>query len=321
MGRRSSKVVVAAGAVVWRPRKRSVEVLLIHRPRYDDWSWPKGKLDPGESLPACAVREVAEETGVQVVLGRPLPAVSYRLTSGATKVSHYWAATVAPEGAAAVRARTRVKPAKNEVDEVRWVSAEKAMRMLSRRSDRAPLSALLDYLDEGRLDTWAVQLARHGRARSRSAWAKGEDTRPLTSAGRRQALGLVPLLSAFGAEEVVTSPWARCRDTVAPYAEAAGLDLVLAPQLTEDGAEADPRSARALVLETLRTRSPGAALCLHRPTLPLVLDAVSARSVHRVRDLLPETDPWLAKGELLVLHLATPGKRKARVVAAELHRT
>src|SRR5690606_29863102 len=135
------------------------------------------------------------------------------------------------------------------------------------------------------------------------------------------ALGLVPLLSAFGAEEVVTSPWARCRDTVAPYAEAAGLDLVLAPQLTEDGAEADPRSARALVLETLRTRSPGAALCLHRPTLPLVLDAVSARSVHRVRDVLPETDPWLAKGELLVLHLATPGKRKARVVAAALHRT
>lgn len=317
----SRKVVVAAGAVVWRIRKRTVEVLLIHRPRYDDWSWPKGKLDPGESLPAAAVREVAEETGVQVVLGRPLPSVTYELSKGCTKISHYWAATVPADDAPALAARRKVKPAKNEVDDVRWVPAQKALKMLTRKSDRAPLGALLDYLDEGRLDTWAVQLARHGQARPRKTWKGGEETRPLTAVGKRQAEALVPLLSAFGAEEIVTSPWARCRDTVTPYSRATGLATVAAPQLTEADAKDDPRGARALVAEFLRVRREGTVLCLHRPTLPLILDTVSNRSAYRVRDVLPEQDPWLQPGQLLVLHLASPGKTKARVVAAELHRT
>lgn len=313
------RTVQAAGALVWRRRKRTVEVLLIHRPRYDDWSWPKGKLERGESLPACAVREVAEETGLQVVLGRPLPPVTYTLANGATKVCHYWAATEVGEDSAALVSRPTPKISKNEVDEIRWVEAERAMRMLTRKSDRAPLGALLDFLDESRLETWAVQLARHGQARVRATWRGGEDTRPLTAVGAREAIALVPMLSAFGAEEVLTSPWARCRDTVQPYANASGLDLVGAPQLTEDGAKADPKGAKALVTELLRVRRPGAVLCLHRPTLPIVLDAVSKRSAYRVRELLPESDPWLRTGQLLVLHLATPGKHKARVVAAELH--
>lgn len=313
------RTVLAAGALVWRRRKRTVEVLLIHRPRYDDWSWPKGKLERGESLPACAVREVAEETGLQVVLGRPLPSVTYTLANGATKVCQYWAATEVAEDSAALVSRPTPKVSKHEVDEIRWVEAERAMRMLTRKSDRAPLGALLDFLDEGRLETWAVQLARHGQARVRATWRGGEDTRPLTAVGAREAIALVPMLSAFGAEEVLTSPWARCRDTVQPYASASGLDLVSAPQLTEDGAKADPKGAKALVGELLRVRRPGAVLCLHRPTLPIVLDAVSKRSVYRVRELLPESDPWLSTGQLLVLHLATPGKHKARVVAAEIH--
>lgn len=322
MANNSRRVVLAAGAVVWRMRGRTLEVLLIHRPRYDDWSWPKGKLDEGESLPACAVREVAEETGLRVVLGRPLPSVTYPVSNGdATKTTHYWAARVAPEDAAAIQARPRPKVSKHEVDEVRWVPAKKARKLLTRPSDGAPLSALLDYADERRLDTWAVLLVRHGAARSRDTWKRGEATRPLTAAGERQAKALVPLLSAFGAEEVVTSPWARCRNTVAPYAKASGAELVEAPQLTEAGAKDDPRGARELVREMLRVRRPGAALCLHRPTLPLVLDAVGKRSAYRVRDVLPDSDPYLRPGEALVLHLASPGKHKARVVAAELHRT
>lgn len=305
---------------MWRVRKRTVEVLLIHRPRYDDWSWPKGKLDPGETLPACAVREVAEETGIQVVLGRPLPQVCYKLNSGATKVCHYWAATVAEPDSAAVLARPLTKVTKHEVDDKRWVDARAALTMLTNKSDREPLAALLDFLDEKRLDTWAVQLVRHGQARSRSSWGNGEETRPLTATGTRQAAALVPVLAAFGAEEIITSPWARCRNTVAPYAAASDTELIGAPQLTEASAAQDPTGARSLVAELLRVRRPGAALCLHRPTLPLVLGAVGRRSLYRVQAVLPETDPYLRTGELLVLHLATPGKHKARIVAAELHR-
>lgn len=82
----------AAGALVWRERGRKLQVLLVHRPRYNDWSWPKGKPESGEPLVATAVREVSEETGKRIVLGQPLGCVRYRV-GGRPKETHYWAAT------------------------------------------------------------------------------------------------------------------------------------------------------------------------------------------------------------------------------------
>lgn len=78
----TGKLVHAAGAVLWRHRRNAVEVALIHRPRYDDWSLPKGKVDPGETEPVTAVREILEETGQHAHLGRRLGAVSYPVTQG-----------------------------------------------------------------------------------------------------------------------------------------------------------------------------------------------------------------------------------------------
>ena len=86
--------VLAAGALTWRERSDGLQVLLVHRPRYDDWSIPKGKLDKGETFPAAAVREVAEETGYRVRLHRPLPAAVYLLPDGRTKIVQFWTATV-----------------------------------------------------------------------------------------------------------------------------------------------------------------------------------------------------------------------------------
>src|SRR3954470_1380615 len=82
-----AKDVLAAGAVVFRPGKR---VLLVHRPRYDDWSFPKGKLDPGEHVTSAAVREVAEETGLRVRLGPPLPGQRYPAAGGRVKGVSDW---------------------------------------------------------------------------------------------------------------------------------------------------------------------------------------------------------------------------------------
>lgn len=115
----------AAGGVVWRPASDGVEVLLIHRPRYDDWSLPKGKNDPGESDEDCARREVAEETGLQCELGHHLADVRYLDGRGRPKVARYWA--MRPLAG-------RFHPT-DEVDRVQWLGLERARARLSYTRD------------------------------------------------------------------------------------------------------------------------------------------------------------------------------------------
>lgn len=322
---KSRREVLAAGAVVWRVVGRRLEVLLIHRPRYDDWSWPKGKLDSkDEPLPLCAVREVQEETGVPVLLGAKLPTVRYKLPGGAKKVCHYWAATpVEPDGpaAGALRARGKIKKcSKHEVDEARWVEARKAAKMLTRADDTEPLGVLMDMFEEDMLRTWTLLVVRHGRAKKRSAWTEGEDTRPLTPAGQRQSNGLVPILAAFGVQEVISSPWERCAATVRPFAEASDNHVVLAPEITESAAKKRPAGVRALVDDLLGRKREVTAVCTHRPVLPFVLEAISKRSPHRVLKRLPKENPYLRTAEVLVLHMARRQHRRARVVSVETYR-
>ena len=310
----------AAGALVWRLRRRRLEVCLIHRPRYRDWSWPKGKLDPGESSATAAMREVAEETGLAVVLGVPLPSLHYRTPDGATKHVRYWAARPAePSDAAAVAARRPVSPVDPaEIDEVRWVTAAEAHQLLTRQEDRGPLRALEALWEAGRLATRAVVVVRHGRARSRASWKKGEATRPLTDTGHSQARALVTMLAAFGVTQVVTSPWARCVDTVTPYAKAAGVDVEPAPPLTEAAAVESPKGAAKAVRRLLRSGS-AVAVATHRPVLPTVFAEITEASRCWMAGAIPTRDPYLRTGETLVVHVTGKGAA-TRVVAAETHR-
>lgn len=312
--------VHAAGALVWRLRKRRLEVCLIHRPRYRDWSWPKGKLDPGESSATAAAREVAEETGLAVVLGVPLPSLHYRTPEGATKHVRYWSARLAgPDDAAALAARPPVAPVDpEEIDEVRWVPTAEAHQLLSRKEDRGPLRALEALWEAGRLRTRAVVVVRHGRARSRSAWKKGEASRPLTDTGRGQAKALAPMLAAFGVTQVATSPWARCLDTVAPYAKAAGVEIETVPALTEAAAADSPKAAAKAVRRLLRSGT-GVAVATHRPVLPTLFAEVTEASRCWMAGVIPTRDPFLRTGETLVVHVTGSGAA-TRVVAAETHR-
>lgn len=308
-------VIESAGALVWREREGRLQVLLIHRPRYDDWSWPKGKLDPGETLPTTAAREVAEETGRPVTLGLPLPGLQYLTPDGAVKRVHYWAATTgAPPPALAARAPVPpVDPA--EIDAKKWMDVEQAAAALTRAADRIPLAALVAEHEKGRLATTALVIARHGKAQSRSSWHGTEIDRPLTPTGHAQSAALVPVLAAFGVGTVVTSRWRRCSETMAPYARAAWLDTESNENLTESDHERSPGRVAAVVRSLLEYAEP-TVLCTHRPVLPTVLDVLGQHSRRSVASALPTKDPFLDPGEALVTHVSQTAKGP-RVVGVE----
>ena len=174
---RPQRLVRSAGALVWRftdPARVAVpgepidpsdiEVLMVHRPRYHDWSWPKGKTENGESLVSAAVREVEEETGQIITLGAPLTTQRYRLGGGQTKEVHYWVGTPVPAGHASERLRAPVARApRTEIDQTAWTSPERAADMLTRRGDRRLLADIVARAREGRLVTTTLLVLHPGQ--------------------------------------------------------------------------------------------------------------------------------------------------------------
>ncbi len=278
--------VVAAGVVVWRTGR---EVLLVHRPRYDDWSFPKGKLDPGEAAPAAAVREVLEETGLRVRLGPPLADQTYAVGAGG-KVVHYWVGWVRDDADDDV---STYEP-NAEIDQVAWVPLAQARERLTYPRDRATLAAAEPW----RRRTRTLVVLRHGKATSRKAWDEDDRLRPLEPRGLEQAQRLVGVLPAWDVARLVSSSSTRCTQTLEPYADAAGHRLRTTDALTEEGAT---DSGVADIVAGLLERRRGSVLCTHRPVLPTVLAALGVR---------PEV---LDPGGFVVVH-----HRKGRIVAAEL---
>lgn len=216
----TGETIRAAGGVVWRSlpaepgEEPQVEIALIHRPRYNDWSIPKGKLAPGESEVEGAIREVYEETGYRVHLGRPLGEVRYMKRSGGTtrpKVVRYWA--MEAEGGTFIPNR--------EVDQLSWVGLAEAQEMLTHDHDKE----LLERFARGPTMIGCVLLVRHARAGDREAWEGDDRMRPLDESGWRQAEGLVRLLSRFEVEEIVSADYLRCQQTVQPFSEAVGIAI------------------------------------------------------------------------------------------------
>lgn len=252
--------VLAAGALVWRLKNDKLQVLVVHRPRYDDWSFPKGKAEPGESMVLTAIREVAEETGRQIVLGRYLGKARRRLVSGRKKRTLYWAAQVLPEAGPGEGLRAAVKPAsKREIDKVRWWKVKKAARKLTHADDKRLLARLVDWYESGQLQVHSLVLVRHAKAVSRATWGYGinsEITRPLVMGrGQAQARDVAALLSAYGVGELVSSPWRRCVDTLAPYAHGCGLDLRSDEAFTEVSALMAPELMQASFRDLLERGS------------------------------------------------------------------
>ncbi len=306
----------AAGAVIWRRRSHRLEVLIVHRPTWKDWSFPKGKVKGEETLHECCIREMKEETGHDVVLGAPLGWQHYTVGGGKSKEVRYWAATVARKGHPALAARRKAHPAsKKEIDDVRWVTVKAAHKLLTRKGDRKMLDHFTDLDNRGLACTTPVLIARHARATKRSVHKGPEQTRPLTKTGQARAKRLVALLAAYGVEKVVSSPWKRCVDTVAPYAKAAGVGVDEREELTEASHARKPKKTAAALGRVLCAGEP-AVVCVHRPTLPTALEVLGDVTPPRLRRQLPGKDPWLRTGEIMVVHVAKK-KGECVVVAFE----
>ncbi len=303
-GQAGPEAIRAAGALLWRPGPDGQpEFAVLHRPHRQDWTWPKGKQEPGERPAAAAVREVEEETGCTVSLGRPLPTRRY-VSLGVPKRVRYWVARADP-------ARQRPFVPGPEVDELLWLPAEAARAQLTYPGD----AQLLDSFARDVVDTVPLLVVRHAKAVKRAQWDGPDGERPLEDRGKAQARRLVPLLAAYGVTALVSSDTRRCRDTVLPYAATRpgpGLEVEDEPLLSEEGHHRSRRASRARAAALLG--DPRAlAVCSHRPVLPDLVGALLPPGMSR--DLRP-----LAPGAFLVVHRDLTG-RKPRVVAVERHRS
>ncbi|MEJ8278306.1 NUDIX hydrolase [Pseudonocardia spirodelae] len=260
--------VVAAGTVPWRRAAGGgVEVALVHRPRYDDWSWPKGHQDPGEPLTLTALRETAEEAHLQCRLGARLGHTAYDVPGRGHKVVHYWAAEVTGDPGFT---------ATDETDELRWLPPDGAAALLSRAGD----AALLDRLAAAGPPSSTVVLVRHAKAGSRTAWDGDDDLRPLSGTGFTQADRLAEFLPRFGPDRLATAPPLRCGQTIEPFAQKSGLgEPVVEELLGEHGYWASPADGLARLRE-LAARPGVTLLCSQGGVIPDVLGHLLAAAGH-----------------------------------------
>lgn len=272
----------AAGAVVWRPGPHGRQLALVHRPRYDDWSFPKGKAEHGEHLLRTAVREVAEETGLRVALGRPLRPAVYQVGDRAKRVSYWAARCTGSDGFVA----------NHEVDELAWLDLGQAREKLSYERDQR----LLAEFESGPAGTVPLILLRHACAGVRRLDSATDLARPLDAGGAADAELLAVLLASYGRCRVVSSAAERCLATVRPYAQAVGVPVEVDPDLTLGSEVGTDWTGSARRAAELAVAGEPVIICAHRENLPAMIEAACAALQSR-----PPGGPPLDKGSFVVL--------------------
>ncbi len=292
----------AAGVVVLRGEPARREVLTVHRPHRQDWSLPKGKVEPGEHLIATAVRECDEETGFNVTLGVPLEQLRYTAL-GQPKVVSYWCA--------AIRGSEGFTP-NDEIDELRWLPVEQAAHQLTYEHDSRIVR------DAAALpETTPLILLRHTQAIKRADFTGTNDgERPLSGKGRVQSKTLIPLLDAFGIEEVFASDTTRCMETVKRFAKSIDTSVQAEPSLSEAAHRDDPDKPIRRIQELACDPRP-LVVCSHRPVLPHLVSALGQVLDCPTDD--PAWDPRLPPGGFIVVHRNFPQNGSPRLISAERH--
>ncbi|MGH8947182.1 MAG: NUDIX hydrolase [Acidimicrobiia bacterium] len=250
-----TRLVSAAGGLVFKTTSKGrPKILLAHRPSYDDWSFPKGKAEPGESPEQTAVREVVEETGYHCRIVAPLGATRHRIGGGVKEVN-WFAMRPLPDSPG-------FKP-NTEVDQIKWVRRKKAQEILEYQNERR----LLDVSDLKALaQTGTLRLLRHAVATDRDEWEGDDRDRPLTKKGWKQAEAIAVALTEAGIERILSSPYLRCVQTVEPLAEVTRAKIEESDALAED---ADIDAVYALVDSLVGTN---AVLCSHGDVIPALVN-------------------------------------------------
>lgn len=285
-------MIRAAGALLWRDNSDlSIEVALIHRPRYDDWSLPKGKLEMGETALQCAYREVHEETGIRATFTRQLGTVEYE-ESGEAKRVKYWAAHCALTNSEFVP--------NEEVDQMRWLSPSQALEQATHDSDKSIIEKFMS--EEQHTDTLII--LRHTKSLERGDWDEADSLRTLDETGFDQAQLLIKHLAPLAIDELYTSDYTRCVQTVTPLAHARGLSITAVPSLNEESFELDPEKAISFA-NALKQDEKNILICSHNPVIPSMLRGILNTKLKN-KDLikLEPGDAWIVhrvRGEIVGL--------------------
>ena len=279
---KDSPVIQAAGAVLWRNKNKKIEIALVHRPRYDDWSLPKGKVEEKESHIACAYREVIEETGYTSVFGPEIGQAIYKVEEG-KKVVRYWSARATDAPPTAID--------KTEIDEVLWLEIKEARKKLTLDDDRA----IVDFFVEVGVDTTPLVLLRHAKALKRDDWDGDDSDRPLDNLGQLQAKRLLPQFFPYNLSEVHSSDAYRCMQTVEDLTRALDLNLFIALDLSEHAFSKDKEAALDYV-SSLMVDGKNVLICSHNPILPKVLKNLVGKKYFK------ELDSKLEPAQAWVIH-------------------
>jgi 8-oxo-dGTP diphosphatase len=303
--------VYAAGAVLWRTIGDDIHVLVIHRTEHKDISLPKGKVDPGETLPQTAVREIREETGIKVSLGVPLGATEYIMPNGKNKFVQYWAAEVSTK---AIQ-KSKFVP-NDEVAALEWLPLASARGELSYEPDKEILDNFAALVKEGVTKTFAVVVLRHGKATSPSDW-RGEDaTRPLTERGLTQAHGIVRTIAAWKPKSFISSTAVRCIETITPVATALKKTIKITNKISQDAFESGKADVRSVVGGVVRKRK-STVVCSHGPVSPAVIRELALATGTPWTSALEEAG-LLNTASFSVVHLSSTHPSSG-IIAVETH--